>query len=71
MDEKAQAIRFMTETVGWQLVEQHIQGRIEAARNQLMTCQGWDDVIKHRATANALHAVLVHIETTLKEDDEN
>lgn len=70
MNERAQAIRHMMDTTGWKLTEQYIRGRIEAAKNQLMTCQ-IEDVPKHRATAIALQAVLVHIDGILREGDED
>lgn len=66
--ENAQAIRHMMDTVGWQLTEQYIRGRIDAAKAQLMTCP-IEDVPKHRATAIALQAVLVHIDGIIREGD--
>lgn len=66
MNEKAEALQRMTETEGWKLVEAYIKERAEASKNQLMHCD-IEDVIKHRAKAEALKSVLSYINKTIEE----
>ncbi|AZN43364.1 hypothetical protein [Paenibacillus albus] len=68
--ERAQALRFMQDMVGWQIVEQHIRERAADRREQLMTCSNWEEVLQHRAGAEALESVLLFIEQTIREGNE-
>ncbi|QHT60664.1 hypothetical protein GXP70_12415 [Paenibacillus lycopersici] len=68
--ERAQALRFVQEMAGWQLIEQHILERAADHREQLMTCKDWESVLQHRAGAEALEAVLLFIDQTIRDGEE-
>lgn len=65
----AEALRYMVESEGWAHVGQHIRERAADHRNQLMHCNSWEEVLKHRAGAEALEAVLIHIAQKIEEDE--
>ncbi|GIO13543.1 hypothetical protein J19TS2_30980 [Cohnella xylanilytica] len=69
--ERAENFRYMTETVGWRELEEHIRGRISDHRNQLMTCATWDEVLEHRHKAEALESVFSHIQETIQKGAED
>ena len=60
----AELMREMVDSQAWQCVEGYIKGRIEDHKNQLMTCQ-IEDVIKHRAKAEAYGSVLLHVQNMM------
>jgi len=66
-----QAYRYMIRTEGWQYFEQEIRNKIEYHKGRLLDCKTWDEVQQHRGSIESLESVLVHIQQTIKGDDEN
>lgn len=65
--EKVRALQYMTSVEGWVYLQQYIQSRIDDNMKKLLTCSGWDDVIKHRAKVEALNSVFIYINQTIEE----
>lgn len=65
-----QAIRYTVDTAGWRSIEQHIIDKANDHRNQLMHCKTWEEVLEHRAGAEALESVLIHIQQTIEKGDD-
>jgi hypothetical protein len=63
------AIKEMTQSEGWEILEQFINDRIEENKNRLMACE-LKDVIKHRERVGALNSVLLYIKSTIEEGEE-
>lgn len=70
MNDKVQAIEHMLESVGWQMVEKYMKERIEGSKNQLLSCP-LEKVSEHRAEAKALNGVLLYIQRSRTEGDED
>lgn len=66
----AEALRHLTNTEGWQTVEQYILQRAADSRQRLMDCATWEKVHEHRGEAQALEAVLSYIDQTIREGEE-
>jgi len=69
LEEKAEAIRQMQLTPGWRIIEDYLSGRVAHSRDQLMTCQAMEDVIRHRATIRAHESVRHKIDAILNHDE--
>lgn len=69
MSRDKDAIRYMTQCEGWQIIEQFIQQRIDDNKNKLMSCE-LEKVPEHRAAAKALESVFLHINHIGKEGNE-
>lgn len=71
-EQKAEAIRQMQLTEGWAIVAAYVVKKIEYHRNQLMTCEEMNTLIKHRAAIRTLEAFNGNIDEILRsEGDEN
>lgn len=68
--DKAQAYRNMVGSEGWLSLEQEIQSKINYHRRRLLDCKTWDEIQQHRGSVEALESVLVHVDQTIKGDDE-
>lgn len=67
---QSEALRMMMNMEGWQVVEKHVLGRIADHREQLMHCKTWEEVLQHRAAAEALESVLLFISDSINETEE-
>jgi hypothetical protein len=69
MSRKKDAIRYMKQCEGWQIIEQFMKARIDDNKNKLMTCE-LDRVPEHRSAAKALESVFLHIKQIENEGNE-
>jgi hypothetical protein len=69
MSRDKDAIRYMIQSEGWQLIEQFMQARIDDSKNKLMSCE-LEKVPEHRAAAKALESVFFHIKQIVNEGNE-
>lgn len=60
----------MTSTEGWKVVEKEIRAKIEYHNGRLRDCKTWDEVQQHRGAIESLEAVLVFVEQTIREGNE-
>ena len=56
----------MLDTDGWQVVDEYLKQRIQDHKDQLMSCD-IEDVVKHRAKAEALRSVLLYLQDIIDE----
>lgn len=69
MNRDKDAIRYMKQCEGWQIVEQFMQDRIDDNKSKLMSCS-IEKVPEHRAAAKALESVFLHINKIVNEGNE-
>lgn len=67
----AQALLYMKDTEGWKVVEKEIRAKIEYHNGRLRDCKSWDEVQQHRGAIEALEAVLVFVDQTIREEVED
>lgn len=70
MSRAKDAVRYMKQSEGWQIIEQFMQQRIDDNKNKLLSCE-LDKVPEHRAAAKALDAVFLHIKQIESEGNED
>lgn len=70
VQEEAEAIRQMQQSIGWEIVSKFINKKIEQNKKELMSCL-IEDVIKHRAKVKAYESIGVHLSGILNLIEEN
>jgi hypothetical protein len=69
MSRDKDAIRYMIQCEGWQIIEQFMTQRIDDNKNKLMSCD-LEKVPEHRAAAKALESVFLHINQIVNEGND-
>lgn len=69
--DQGEAVRKMTKTDGWKLLEQHFQEQQKAYQAELLIgCKNWDEYQEKRGKAFAIQLLLVDVEEFIRHADE-